>query len=188
MKRSSSEMPPPICRSGPGRDHHLLWAEWLRAQGHSYKSGFGVVGVFLLACTLLAASASTFAQDQTPETASGRLEKQSVTFQREGVAAANPIAVKAGFAMLKKGGTAVDAMIATQLMLGLVEPQSSGLGGGAFLLVHDGKRKKLTTYDARETAPAAAKPDRFIGSDGLPMQMSDAVIGGKSVGVPGTVA
>ena len=185
MKRSSSEMPRPICRSGPGRDHHLPWAEWLRAQGRSYKSVFGV---FVLACTLLAASASTSAQDQAPETASGRLEKQSVTFKREGVAAANPVAVKAGFAMLKKGGTAVDAMIATQLMLGLVEPQSSGLGGGAFLLVHDGKRKKLTTYDARETAPAAAKPDRFIGSDGLPMKLSDAVIGGKSVGVPGTVA
>ena len=141
-----------------------------------------------LACVLFVASSLTLAQDQAPEIASGRLEIQSVTFKREGVAAANPVAVRAGFAMLKKGGTAVDAMIATQLMLGLVEPQSSGLGGGAFLLVHDGKRKKLTTYDARETAPAAAKPDRFIGSDGLPMKMSDAAIGGKSVGVPGTVA
>jgi gamma-glutamyltranspeptidase/glutathione hydrolase len=90
--------------------------------------------------------------------------------------------------MLKKGGTAVDAMIATQLVLGLVEPQSSGLGGGAFLLVHDGTLGKLTTYDGRETAPAAARPDLFIGSDGLPLKFYDAVVGGKSVGVPGTVA
>ena len=182
MKRSSSEMPRPICRSGPGRDHHLPWAQWLRAQGRSYKRAV------LLACVMVAVGAPAMAQDQAPEAASGLLKKQSVTFKREGVAAANRLAVEAGFAMLKEGGTAVDAMIATQLMLGLVEPQSSGLGGGAFLLVHDGKRNKLTTYDARETAPAAAKPDRFIGSDGLPMKMSDAAIGGKSVGVPGTVA
>ena len=142
--------------------------------------------VFALLCTVF--TAITFAQDQAPEAASGLLKKQSVTFKREGVAAANPLAVEAGFAMLKKGGTAVDAMIATQLMLGLVEPQSSGIGGGGFLLVHDGKYNKLTTYDGRETAPAAAKQDRFIGSDGLPMKFYDAVIGGKSVGVPGTVA
>ena len=142
--------------------------------------------VVALSCALLAAVTS--AQDRAPEAASGLLKKQSVIFKREGVAAANPLAAEAGFAILKNGGTAVDAMIATQLMLGLVEPQSSGLGGGGFLLVHDGKRNKLTTYDGRETAPAAAKPDRFIGSDGLPMKFYDAVIGGKSVGVPGTVA
>ena len=182
MNRSPSELPRSICRGGPGRDHRLPWAVWFRAQGRSYKS------VFVLACTLLAASAPTFAQDQAPEAASGLLKKQAVAFKREGVAAANPLAVQAGYAMLKKGGTAVDAMIATQLMLGLVEPQSSGLGGGAFLLVHDGKKKRLTTYDARETAPAAAKPDRFIGSDGLPLKFYNAVVGGKSVGVPGTVA
>ena len=145
-------------------------------------------GACALLCALLAASSVVTAQDQAPEAASGLLEKQSVSFKREGVAAANPLAVEAGLAMLKKGGTAVDAMIATQLMLGLVEPQSSGLGGGGFLLVYDGKRKQLTTFDGRETAPAAAKPDRFIGSDGLPMKFYDAVIGGKSVGVPGTVA
>ena len=92
--------------------------------------------VFAILCTVFTAIA--FAQDQAPEAASGLLKKQSVTFKREGVAAANPLAVEAGFAMLKKGGSAVDAMIATQLMLGLVEPQSSGIGGGGFLLVHDG--------------------------------------------------
>jgi len=102
------------------------------------------------------------------------------------VAAANPLAVDAGFRILKQGGNAVDAAIAVQLVLGLVEPQSSGLGGGAFLLLHEGKAKRLIAYDGRETAPAAAKPDRFM-KDGQPISHYDAVIGGKSVGVPGTV-
>ena len=158
------------------------WRAGFRAQARAYQRA----AVYL--CALLAASSVVAAQDQAPEAASGLLNKPSVSFKREGIAAANPLAVEAGFAMLKQGGTAVDAMIATQLMLGLVEPQSSGLGGGGFLLVHDGKRNQLTTFDGRETAPAAAKPDRFMGSDGLPMKFYDAVIGGKSVGVPGTVA
>ena len=171
---------PTMCRSAPGRDPVFCETSGDRVQGRSYKSGYVIV------CALFATA--TFAQDQAPEAASGLLKKQSVTFKREAVAAANPLAAAAGLAMLKKGGTAVDAMIATQLTLGLVEPQSSGIGGGSFLLVHDGKQRKLTTYDGRETAPAAAKPDRFMGTDGLPMKFHDAVIGGKSVGVPGTVA
>lgn len=144
-----------------------------------------------IACALLAINGPLLAQDQVskaPEIATGSYEKSTVAFKRQGVAAANPLAAEAGLAMLRRGGTAVDAMIATQLMLGLVEPQSSGLGGGAFLLVHDGKTGKLRSYDGRETAPAAAKPDRFIGPDGMPMKFHDAVVGGKSVGVPGTVA
>jgi gamma-glutamyltranspeptidase/glutathione hydrolase len=80
----------------------------------------------------------------------------------------------------------VDAAIAVQLVLGLTEPQSSGLGGGAFMLLHDGKTRKLIAYDGREAAPAAATPDRFM-KDGKPMSFYDAVVGGKSVGVPGTV-
>ncbi len=102
------------------------------------------------------------------------------------VAAANPHAVDAGYRILKRGGNAVDAAIAVQLVLGLVEPQSSGLGGGAFLLLHDGRAARLIAYDGRETAPAAAKPDRFM-KDGEPIAFHDAVVGGKSVGVPGTV-
>jgi len=142
-----------------------------------------------LLCALLGASAAVaFAQDQAPEAASGLFKKIAVGFKHQAVAAANPLAAEAGYAILKQGGTAVDAMIATQLVLGLVEPQSSGLGGGAFLLVHNGKTNKLTTFDGRETAPASATPDLFIGSDGLPMTFHDAVVGGKSVGVPGTVA
>jgi gamma-glutamyltranspeptidase/glutathione hydrolase len=102
------------------------------------------------------------------------------------VVAANPLAVDAGYRILKQGGSAVDAAIAVQLVLGLVEPQSSGLGGGAFMLVHDGKAKRLVAYDGRETAPAAATPDRFL-QDGRPMSFFAAVVGGRAVGVPGVV-
>ncbi len=123
-----------------------------------------------------------------PEPPSGIANKALVPFKSQGVAAANPLAANAGFRMLKQGGSAVDAAIATQLVLGLVEPQSSGIGGGAFALVHDAKQKILRTYDGRETAPAAATPSRFIGADGLPMKFYDAAISGKSVGTPGTVA
>jgi gamma-glutamyltranspeptidase/glutathione hydrolase len=121
-----------------------------------------------------------------PERPSGWHDQAPVTSRQWMVAAANPLAVEAGTTMLKEGGSAVDAAIATQLVLGLVEPQSSGLGGGAVMLVHDARTKRLVAYDGRETAPAAAKPDRFM-RDGRPMAFYDAVIGGRSVGVPGTV-
>jgi gamma-glutamyltranspeptidase/glutathione hydrolase len=104
------------------------------------------------------------------------------------VAAAHPLAVDAGYRVLREGGTAIDAAIAVQLVLNLVEPQSSGIGGGAFMLVHDAKRNKLLVYDGRETAPAAARPDRFLGADGKPLYFLDAIVGGRSVGVPGVVA
>ena len=84
------------------------------------------------------------------------------------VAAANPLSVEAGLRMLEKGGNAVDAMVATQLMLNLVEPSSSGLGGGAFLLYWDAKAKAIRTYDGRETAPAGATPSLFVKADGHP--------------------
>ncbi len=142
----------------------------------------------LLALALLLCTPTLYAQDQAPEAATGNRQKQGVSFKRQGIAAANPLAVEAGYAMLRQGGTAVDAAVAAQLVLGLVEPQSSGLGGGTFMLVHDGKRRQLTTYDGREIAPAAATPQRFIGADGLPLKFYDAVIGGKAFAVPGTVA
>ena len=126
------------------------------------------------------------AQNQFPERPSGWTDKAPVIAKHWMVAAANPLAADAGYRILKRGGNAVDAAIAVQLVLGLVEPQSSGLGGGAFLLLHDGKAKRLVAYDGRETAPAAAKPDRFM-KDGQPLSFYGAVIGGKSVGVPGTV-
>jgi gamma-glutamyltranspeptidase/glutathione hydrolase len=104
------------------------------------------------------------------------------------IVTANPLASDAGAAALARGGGAVDAMVAAQLMLNLVEPQSSGIGGGAFLLYWDAKARKLTTFDARETAPQAAGPDLFLKPDGTPMSFDEAVTGGRSVGVPGTLA
>ena len=104
------------------------------------------------------------------------------------VAAANPLAVEAGLEALRNGGDAVDAAIAVQSVLGLVEPQSSGLGGGAFMLYYDAQSGELTVYDGRETAPAAAGPDLFIDENGEPLSFFDAVFSGHSVGVPGAIA
>jgi gamma-glutamyltranspeptidase / glutathione hydrolase len=107
---------------------------------------------------------------------------------RAGVAAANPLAVEAGLAVLRRGGSAVDAAVAVQAVLGLVEPQSSGLGGGAFLVYYDGKTHELSAFDGRETAPAGATPDMFIGEDGNPLSYADAVTSGRSTGAPGAIA
>ncbi len=104
---------------------------------------------------------------------------------RHMVAAANPLAAEAGMAMLRQGGSAVDAAIATAVVLGLVEPQSSGLGGGAFLLHYDAETQEVTAYDGRESAPAGAGQTLFLEADGKPMPFWDAVIGGRSVGTPG---
>lgn len=145
-----------------------------------------VVRAGLLALTPLLTSpvqAQTLAP--APEGSTGRIAKQAGTSARDMVAAANPLAAQAGREILGAGGSAVDAAVAVQLVLNLVEPQSSGIGGGAFLLYWD--RTSLITLDGRETAPAAAKPERFLGPDGKPMKFYDAVVGGKSVGVPGTL-
>ncbi len=106
---------------------------------------------------------------------------ESVTYKKEMVVSANPLATAAGAQVLKQGGNAVDAMLAVQTVLGLVEPQSSGIGGGAFVVYHDAKSGKTTTIDAREKAPAAATEDRFQG-----LSFSSAWQSGLSVGVPGT--
>lgn len=103
------------------------------------------------------------------------------------VSAANPLAVEAGMQVLRKGGSAVDAAVAIQAVLGLVEPQSSGLGGGAFMMVFDAASGEVTAYDGRETAPAAATPELFY-EDGRPLGFMDAVLSGRSTGVPGVVA
>jgi gamma-glutamyltranspeptidase/glutathione hydrolase len=128
------------------------------------------------------------ALEPAPEAATGRTDKTAVTSRHFMVAAANPLAVDAGRRILAAGGSAVDAAIAVQLVLNLVEPQSSGIGGGAFMLVHDARRNRLFAYDGRETAPSAATPDRFLDADGKPMDFRDAMIGGRSVGVPGVIA
>ena len=108
--------------------------------------------------------------------------------QRAMVAAANPIATEAGLKVLRAGGSAADAAVAIQATLGLVEPQSSGVGGGAFMVFYDARTHKVTAYDGRETAPADASPDLFLGPGGKPLPFFQAVLSGRSAGVPGAVA
>ncbi len=120
-----------------------------------------------------------------PEGSSGYTEKPGWATEKFAVAAANPLATDAGYQILKAGGSAIDAAIAVQMVLTLVEPQSSGIGGGAFLLHSTGKT--VEAYDGRETAPAAADEKLFLGADGKPVPFYDGVVGGRSVGVPGTV-
>ena len=103
------------------------------------------------------------------------------------VAAANPLAAQAGLEMLRAGGSAVDAAIATQAVLGLVEPESSGLGGGAFIVLYDPKANRVTTFDGRETAPDSATPTMFLDANGAVRPKSQVIPGGLSVGVPGDV-
>ena len=135
-----------------------------------------------LAALLLSACAlSPFGQPAEPTAVDAQGPAQMV-------AAANPLAARAGMAVLERGGTAVDAAVAIQAMLGLVEPQSSGIGGGAFMLVYDAKTKTVIAYDGREAAPAGATPDMFLDPDGKPLPFSQAVVSGRATGVPGAVA
>lgn len=120
-----------------------------------------------------------------PEGASGWIDKPGWAGTRFAVAAAHPLAADAGYQVLKSGGAAIDAAVAVQMVLTLVEPQSSGIGGGAFILHWDGT--SIDAFDGRETAPAAADERLFLRADGTPMPFGDAVVGGRSVGVPGTL-
>jgi gamma-glutamyltranspeptidase / glutathione hydrolase len=132
-----------------------------------------------------AAPLSAFEQPEGPSTAA---PKPLVTAKRHMVVAANPLAAEAGLAMLRKGGSAVDAAIATQMVLNVVEPQSSGLGGGAFILTWDAATKTLSNFDGRETAPAAATPELFLDAEGKPLPRKAAIESGRSVAVPGVLA
>jgi gamma-glutamyltranspeptidase/glutathione hydrolase len=142
-----------------------------------------------LACAFAAFSHThAAAQDSAqaaPEAASGYADKAGWAAKKFMVAAANPLAVEAGYKILKQGGSAIDAAIAVQLVLTLVEPQSSGIGGGAFLMHYDGR--KVQAYDGRETAPAAATDKLFQNPDGTPLARMAGVVGGRSVGVPGVL-
>ena len=122
---------------------------------------------------------------QQPESATGYTPKPGWASSKFAVAAANPLATEAGYQVLKAGGSAIDAAIAVQMVLTLVEPQSSGIGGGAFLLHSSGT--KVEAFDGRETAPASANENLFMGADGKPVPFYDGVVGGRSVGTPGTV-
>ena len=145
-------------------------------------SALSLVVVALTACH--APPASTL--PTAPEAASGfRTDLQTRHASRHMAAAANPLAAEAGRAMLRQGGSAIDAAIAMQAVLTLVEPQSSGIGGGAFIVFWDGKQ--VRTFDGRETAPAGATEKLFLQADGQPMGFTQAQIGGRSVGTPGVL-
>ncbi|HSV80954.1 MAG TPA: gamma-glutamyltransferase [Ramlibacter sp.] len=139
----------------------------------------------LAACAATPSSTFTYTVAQQPEAATGLTAKPGWATTRFAVAAANPLATDAGYQVLRAGGTAIDAAIAVQMVLTLVEPQSSGIGGGAFLLHFNGR--DVEAFDGRETAPAAADERLFLVPNGQPMAFYDAVVGGRSVGVPGTV-
>ncbi|MBX7198788.1 MAG: gamma-glutamyltransferase [Rhodospirillaceae bacterium] len=140
-----------------------------------------------LAAVALLIPAYAWGADTLPEAATGRSEVKGGTAKSYMVVAANPLAADAGAAIIKAGGNAIDAAIAVQLVLNIVEPQSSGIGGGSFIVYWDAKTKTLHSYDGRETAPAAARENRFLTQDGKPMGRMQAIVGGKSVGVPGTL-
>ncbi|MEO7242931.1 MAG: gamma-glutamyltransferase family protein [Variovorax sp.] len=144
-----------------------------------------------LALAALVAACSTtptgigYVPPSIPEGASGYQAKPGWATRTFAVAAANPLATDAGYQVIRAGGSAVDAAVAVQLVLGLVEPQSSGLGGGAFMLHYNGSQ--VEAFDGREMAPAAADEKLFQSADGKPMAFPDAVVGGRSVGVPGAI-
>jgi gamma-glutamyltranspeptidase/glutathione hydrolase len=131
------------------------------------------------------AAAQQLAPSQ-PDNPTGTRAQNLASAKRYMVAAGHPLAVEAGLRMLERGGNAIDAMIATQLVLNLVEPSSSGIGGGAFLLFHEAGAKKLHVIDARETAPGGAVPALFTTADGKARPFGDARSSGLSVGTPGT--
>ncbi|MBU0801236.1 MAG: gamma-glutamyltransferase, partial [Alphaproteobacteria bacterium] len=156
----------------------------------------GVQRVFLISRRSLTVIAATLAlaachtpvneQPPAPELGSGyRTDLSTRHAERHMAAAANPLAAEAGREMLRQGGSAIDAAIAMQAVLTLVEPQSSGIGGGAFIMLWDGHN--VQAYDGRETAPAGATERLFLKADGTPMAFTDAQIGGRSVGTPGVL-
>jgi gamma-glutamyltranspeptidase/glutathione hydrolase len=123
-----------------------------------------------------------------PEGATGFAPKPLAKAKKQMVVAAHLLAAEAGLAILRKGGSAVDAGIATQMVLNLVEPQSSGIGGGGFILIWDAGSKSVTSIDGRETAPEATTPELFLDADGKPLARDAAIASGLSVGVPGALA
>lgn len=145
-----------------------------------------IVSLALSSCFAFNVNAKQAREVGEPEAATGYNEKKAFEAKEYMVVAANPYASWAGKNVIEKGGSAIDAAVAVQAMLSLVEPQSSGIGGGAFILYWDNKNKVLHTFDGRETAPASVNAHWFMQGN-KPMRWIDAVVGGKSVGVPGAV-
>ncbi|MBT9572605.1 MAG: gamma-glutamyltransferase [Pseudomonas umsongensis] len=154
---------------------------------HSSRARLPALALIITALTLGAChNASAPTLPTAPENASGyRTDLQTRHASRHMAAAANPLAAEAGREMLRRGGSAIDAAIAMQAVLTLVEPQSSGIGGGALIVLWDGQ--SVRAYDGRETAPAGATEKLFLQADGQPMPFTQAQIGGRSVGTPGVL-
>ncbi len=150
------------------------------------KGAIMIVRVFFAAAFLLS-SAGAFAKagDTAPEGATGVADPSLATAMQEMIVAANPHAARAGAEILAQGGSAVDAAIAAQMVLNLVEPQSSGIGGGAFMLHFDAESGRTVSYDGREMAPARVRGDMFLNADGSAPGYFEALLGGRSVGAPG---
>ena len=156
---------------------------WARASRRRVGSWFGLAAavVLLLATACVPIRERVAAPQAAPHTA----PKEAARAARHMVTAANPLAARAGLDILRAGGSAVDAAIATQMVLNLVEPHSSGIGGGGFMIHFTASTGEITAYDGRETAPASATPGMFLDDNGSPRRLYDAVVGGLSVGVPG---
>ena len=140
-----------------------------------------LLSVLLLSMALLACAPGTLAPNSTQ---GNSVQGNSAPYM---VSSAHPLATQAGLSILRRGGTAVDAALGVQAVLSLVEPQSSGLGGGAFMLHYHAATGKLTAWDGRETAPAAARPNQFLAPNGKPMGFIKAALHANAVGVPGVV-
>ena len=143
------------------------------------------VAAALMLASLLGAACTAAAPDNSVSSGANGQGAQARHYM---AAAANPLAADVGRDVLAQGGNAIDAVVAMQMVLNLVEPQSSGIGGGAFLLYYDAGTKTVTAYDGRETAPASAAADMFLAPDGAPKDFFAAAVGGGAVGVPGVVA
>jgi gamma-glutamyltranspeptidase/glutathione hydrolase len=159
-------------------------------QGAAKLSCIAVVAALIAACSTSSTSKSNSEPaavlPAAPEVASGYRTGLVTTYaSKHMAAAANPFAVEAGRRMLRAGGSAIDAAVAMQAVLTLVEPQATGVGGGAFIMYWDGKQ--VQAYDGRETAPAGASETLFLRPDGKPLDFSAAQIGGRSVGTPGVM-
>jgi gamma-glutamyltranspeptidase/glutathione hydrolase len=148
------------------------------------RSHTPLAALTVLLALVIAAPMAAYAQAQ-PEMHTGFTPKKAVHAKSFMISVANPHAARAGYDILKRGGAAVDAAIAASLVLGLVEPQSSGIGGGGYLLHWSARDRKVDSYDGRSRAPAAVKPDHFLEADGTPVSRRAAHFGGRTVGVPG---
>ncbi len=159
----------------------------LRRMTHAFRQMLGVFLALLLALGPSGLPSRAYAFE-APEGASGFAHKPLVKAKKQMVVAAQPLAAEAGLAILRKGGSAADAGIAIQMVLTLVEPQSSGIGGGAYILYWDASAKTLATIDGRETAPQGATPELFLDANGNPLPREAAMASGIAVGVPGAIA